>query len=95
MKKLKLFDEYMENKNIVNEDFKESTFDSDKLNLKKELYKLILRYNGFSKSVSPKNWRTTGHHIVELKKMLDEIDNLTEISEEEKNNDFIKKQLED
>ena len=95
MEKIKLFDEYMETKNIVNEDFKESTFESDKLNLKKDLVKLIMRYNGFSKSVSPKNWRTTGNHITELKKMLNEIDNLNEISEEEKNNDVIKKQLED
>ena len=37
------------------------------------LDQLIEEYSDFTNDVSPKHWRTTGHHITELKKMRDEI----------------------
>jgi uncharacterized protein with PIN domain len=52
---------------------------------------LIEEYSDFTNDVSPKHWRTTGHHITELKKMRDEIkDRLTPITIEEKEIDWVK-----
>jgi predicted esterase YcpF (UPF0227 family) len=41
-------------------------------------------YEKFTKTVSPKNWRTTGHHFTELRKMKDDIVNFSELSKKKK-----------
>jgi hypothetical protein len=51
-------------------------------------------YEKFTKTVSPKNWRTTGHHFTELRKMKDDIVNFSELTEKEKENEWVRKQIE-
>jgi hypothetical protein len=51
-------------------------------------------YEKFTKTVSPKNWRTTGHHFTELRKMKDDIVNFSELTEKEKENEWVRKQVE-
>ncbi len=60
----------------------------DKLNL------FIREYEEFTKEVSSQNWRTTGHHITSMKNFSSEMENLKQISEEEKNNDWVKEAIE-
>ena len=50
-------------------------------------------YEKFTKTVSPKNWRTTGHHFTELRKMKDDIENFSELTEKEKENEWVRKQV--
>jgi len=51
-------------------------------------------YEKFTKTVSPKNWRTTGHHFTELRKMKEDIVNFSELTEKEKENEWVRKQIE-
>lgn len=62
----------------------EVSFDKMKDSLELKIKNLLSVYDNFTKNVSPKHWRTTGHHYTELKKILGEINNFTEISEKEK-----------
>lgn len=55
---------------------------------------LMEEYEKFTKTVSPKNWRTTGHHFTELRKMKEDIVNFSELTEKEKENEWIRKQIE-
>jgi hypothetical protein len=55
---------------------------------------LMEEYEKFTKTVSPKNWRTTGHHFTELRKMKDDIVNFSELTEKEKENEWVRKQIE-
>lgn len=48
-------------------------------------------YEKFTKTVSPKNWRTSGHHFTELRKMKDDIVNFSELTEKEKENEWVSK----
>lgn len=52
------------------------------------------KYEKFIKTVSPKNWRTTGHHFTELRNMKDDIVNFSELTEKEKENEWVRKQVE-
>lgn len=55
------------------------------------LDQLIEEYSDFTNDVSPKHWRTTGHHITVLKTMRDEIKGrLTPITIEEKEMGWVK-----
>jgi len=55
------------------------------------LDQLIEEYSDFTNDVSPKHWRTTGHHITVLKTMSDEIKGrLTPITIEEKEMGWVK-----
>lgn len=51
-------------------------------------------YEKFTKTVSSKNWRTTGHHFTELRKMKEDIVNFSELTEKEKENEWVRKQIE-
>jgi predicted esterase YcpF (UPF0227 family) len=55
---------------------------------------LMEEYEKFTKTVSAKNWRTTGHHFTELRKMKDDIVNFSELTEKEKENEWVRKQIE-
>jgi predicted esterase YcpF (UPF0227 family) len=55
---------------------------------------LMEEYEKFTKTVSPKNWRTTGHHFTELRKMKEDIVNFSELTEKEKENEWVRKQTE-
>lgn len=53
---------------------------------------LVNEYNDFLEDVSPKHWRLTGHHFSELRKMIEEIKELTPITKAEKEIDWVKKE---
>jgi hypothetical protein len=55
---------------------------------------LMEEYEKFTKTVSPENWRTTGHHFTELRKMKEDIVNFSELTEKEKENEWVRKQIE-
>jgi len=55
-----------------------------------KLDSLIEEYDDLSRDVSPRQWRITGHHITDLKKMRQEVENLLPISVEEKENEWVK-----
>ena len=62
------------------------SFVVQKINLMESVGKLIAEYDEFSKTVSPQDWRLTGHHFTELRKMKEEIEGLHEITETERIN---------
>ena len=66
-----------------------SDFESDKKYLLKNLKDLIKEYEEFTNDVSPSHWRTTGHHLTELKRMEEQIQEMKEISEKEKDLDWV------
>jgi DNA-binding ferritin-like protein len=62
---------------------------SEKYTAKKEkvaekLGELMVEYEEFTKMVSPEDWRITGHHFTELRKMNEDIRALTEITPEQR-----------
>lgn len=60
--------------------FESTEFEIGKKELSIRIQELINIYEDFTNDVSPKHWRRTGHHITELKKMRDEIKDITEIT---------------
>lgn len=50
-------------------------------------------YDEFSKKVSPKFWRLTGTHFLDLEQMIKEVNQFEEITSEELSDPWIKKQL--
>lgn len=52
---------------------------------------LMKEYDLFTKKVSSKNWRSTGNHFTELRKMKDDIVNFSEITDNEK--EWVKNQI--
>ena len=66
-----------------------SDFESAKKYLLKNLKDLIKEYEEFTNDVSPSHWRTTGHHLTELKRMEEQIQEMKEISEKEKDLDWV------
>lgn len=70
-----------------NEDY--SDFESGKKYLLKNLNDLIKEYEDFTNDVSPSHWRTTGHHLTELRKMVEQIQDMKEISEKEKEIEWV------
>jgi len=59
------------------------TFEEHKAKMLKMVDELINEYDEFTQSVSPKHWRTTGHHFAELRKMKEDIPTFTEITAKE------------
>jgi hypothetical protein len=53
-----------------------------------ELYKI---YEDLTNDVSPKYWRSTGHHLTELRKMKEDIEKFEAISDKEMDNDWVRK----
>ena len=86
---IKKFKNYEENLNSLDENWEDykterMTFDNRKKDLKHKISDILRIYDEFTKDVSPKHWRTTGHHYTELKKILEEVENFTEMTEEER-----------
>ena len=72
--------------------FESTEFEIGKKELSIRIQELINIYEDFTNDVSPKHWRRTGHHITELKKMRDEIKDITEITPNESEIDWVKKE---
>lgn len=72
--------------------FESTEFEIGKKELSIRIQELIDIYEDFTNDVSPKHWRRTGHHITELKKMRDEIKDITEITPNESEIDWVKKE---
>jgi hypothetical protein len=70
------------------------SFSDEKDKVLNMINSLMEEYEKFTKTVSPKNWRTTGHHFTELRKMKDDIVNFSELTEKEKENEWVRKQIE-
>lgn len=70
-----------------------NAFEKLKSNITVSLESYINEYEKFINKVSSKNWRTTGSHITELRKMIDDIKRFEEISENELKIDWIREQL--
>ena len=67
------------------------SFSDEKEKVINMINSLMEEYEKFTKTVSPKNWRTTGHHFTELRKMKEDIVNFSELTEKEKENEWIRK----
>ncbi len=67
------------------------TFEKEKLVNK--LNVILDEYDKFSKKVSPKHWRLTGTHFTQLRIIQEEIQKFSEISDEEKESEWVKEQL--
>lgn len=79
------------NKKFEAFDVSEDDFSISKRSVLMLLDQLIEEYSDFTNDVSPKNWRTTGHHITELKNMKSEIEEkLSPITVEEKEIEWVK-----
>ena len=59
-------------------------FKEEQDKIKSKIDSLLEEYEEFTKKVSPKNWRSTGSHFTEPRKMKKDIDNFVEITGEEK-----------
>lgn len=70
-----------------------SSFSDQKESLINMIDSLMQEYDTFSKSVSPKHWRTTGSHFTELRKMKSDLSNFSELTEKEKENEWVRKQI--
>ncbi len=68
-------------------------FAINKAILKKSTQMLVRLYGKFTKRVSPKNWRTTGTDLTDLKRISNNIDNFQEITIEDLKNDYVKQSL--
>lgn len=62
---------------------REEDFDNKRKELIDNIDDVINKYNDFSKKVTPRNWRITGHHIVELRKIKEELKTVNPMSESE------------
>lgn len=51
---------------------------------------LLVEYEDFTNDISPTKWRTTGHHITQLKQIREDIEEFIPISIEEKDLDWVK-----
>lgn len=70
------------------------SFSDEKDKVVNMINSFIEEYEKFTKTVSPKNWRITGHHFTELRKMKDDIVNFSELTKKEKENEWVRKQIE-
>lgn len=85
--KLKRFDEINEKLNI------DQDFEGQKVEMLEKLKEFMHDYEVFSLRVSPKHWRTTGHHFTELRKMQNDIPEFTHILPKERENEWVKDDL--
>ena len=70
------------------------SFSDEKDKMINMINSLMEEYEKFTKTVSPKNWRTTGHHFTELRKMKGDLVNFSELTEKEKENEWVRKGIE-
>lgn len=74
-----------------NEHSEQSDFETLRKGLLFKLDRMVEEYEDFTNDVSPKHWRTTGHHLTELRKMREDILRMSEITPDEKEIDWVKK----
>ena len=74
-----------------NEHSEQSDFETLRKGVLFKLDRLVQEYEDFINDVSPKHWRTTGHHLTELRKMREDILRMGEITSDEKEVDWVKK----
>jgi len=74
-----------------NEHSEQSDFETLRKGVLFKLDRLVQEYEDFINDVSPKHWRTTGHHLTELRKMREDILRMSEITSDEKEVDWVKK----
>lgn len=79
----KSFKKFKTNETWTDYGVEKTTFDENKKELKYKIEEILKIYDNFTKTVSPKYWRTTGHHFIELNKMKDDIDSFSEITEKQ------------
>jgi hypothetical protein len=68
-------------------------FNGQKEDMLKLIDKFMHEYEIFTTRVSPKNWRQTGSHFTELRKMKADIKDFTEMKTSERNNSWVKDEL--
>lgn len=71
-------------------DHSKEDFEIGKKEVEMAIDSLLEKYLDFTNDVSPKYWRTTGTHITDLKKMLEDLKRFEPISIEEKENEWVK-----
>ena len=74
-----------------NENILQGDFDTGKKEVLELIDKLYETYEDWVDDVSPKHWRTTGSHFTDLRKMKDNIDNFTCITDDEREIEWVKK----
>lgn len=75
-----------------NFDTSKEDFEIGKKEVLMTIERLIEEYGDFVNDVSPKHWRTTGHHFTELRKMIEEINSFTPITITEKEIDWVREE---
>jgi hypothetical protein len=98
MKHLKLFEVFSEIDPYGEEQWTDPTINEEEFDGKREefinkLDEFAREYNKFITIVSPSNWRTTGHHLTELRKMKDDIKNFKPLTNKDLENDWVRNQL--
>jgi len=69
------------------------TFREEKIEIIQGIESLLKQYENFTKSVSPKHWRTTGTHYTNLKQMQEDLVTMTEMTQKEKEIPWVKNEL--
>lgn len=87
--KLKRFDEINESINIDND------FEGQKAEILEKLDEFMHDYEVFSLRVAPKHYRITGNHFAQLRQLQREISEFTEIITKDRQNPWIKKDLDE
>ena len=87
--RLKRFDELNEDIDISQD------FEGQKEQILKNLDEFMHDYEVFSLRVAPKHYRQTGNHFTELRKLQREIPEFTQITLKERENPYIKKDLDE
>ena len=102
MSKINTFDKFNESITPKGKSFVKHTFDQSKddfeiaqKSILQSIENLIEEYNDFTMDVSPMDWRSTGHHLYELKKMKREIEDFGPISVEDKQTDIVRQSREE
>ncbi len=65
-----------------------------RIELASKIRELKKEYLLFLNEVSPKHWRSSGHYTHELSEMFINIQNVTQITKEEKEIDWVKNEIE-
>jgi len=68
-------------------------FEAQKAKVLDKIDELMEEYDKFTKMVAPKHWRVTGTDFTELRKMKDNVKGLTKITEKDKENKWVRDQL--
>jgi hypothetical protein len=86
--KIKKFDQL-----LTEELYEQKIFDGQKADVLDKLDEFMSEYDEFIRKVSPKHWRSTGTHFTQLRQMKEGIESFTELTEKEKEIDWVKDEL--